>query len=146
MAVGISVGKRVFVGEGKGEGVRVSVDWGVLVDAGVDVAVKVISGLAAHAEIENKNSGNRSNIVIFCFGCMGFKILTKLFPKSEAQRLALPARAGAWQLENSQTPNPPLGPLTQKCGQRPALVRCTRCWAAFRVTYLPLAFCKTERR
>lgn len=29
-----------------------------------------------------------------------------------AQRLALPASAGIWQLENHQKSNPPLGPLT----------------------------------
>ena len=45
-----------------------------------------------------------------------------------AQRLALPARAGIGG-QSHQTPNPPLGPESRKCGQRPALVRCTRCWA-----------------
>jgi len=40
------------------------------------------------------------------------------------------ARAG-FGGQNHQTPNPPLGPLTRKCGRMPALVRCTQCWAGF---------------
>jgi len=35
-----------------------------------------------------------------------------------AQRLALPARAGIGG-KSYQTPNPPLGPESRKCGQRP---------------------------
>ena len=37
-----------------------------------------------------------------------------------AQRQALPARAG-FGGQNHQTPNPPLGPESRKCGQRPHL-------------------------
>jgi hypothetical protein len=48
----------------------------------------------------------------------------KVFEKGlfrQFQRLALPASAGIGG-KNHQTPNPPLGPLTRKCGQSPALV------------------------
>jgi len=52
--------------------------------------------------------------------------ITKVF--FVIQRQALPARAGLGG-QSHQTPNPPLGLNHRKCGQNPALVRCTRCWA-----------------
>jgi len=78
--VGISVGERVFVGDG----VSVSVGWGVSVGVNVYLAVEVVNGLTPQAEIENKNSGNRSNIAIFRFGCMNFKSPTMPFPGTAA--------------------------------------------------------------
>jgi hypothetical protein len=110
-----------------GVGIIVAVSVGVIVGTITGIEVAIGKGLTSGTQEANIIEMSKIAVMTVIF------IISMLCKKRPNGRrpaphvlCGVPASAG-FGGQSHQTPNPPLVPLTRKCGQRPALVRCTRC-------------------